>query len=127
MTALLPLIADTPLLPWRLRNGMLTFNSLLCGLLIGGMYAPGPPTLMLLATASVLALLLTVWVSALLARHNLPHLSAAFLTVDGQRSVALQLGDTVTISCDVDPLRLVPPEHNVFQVLATKLGWSGPR
>ena len=54
-------------------------------------------------------------------------LSAAFLTVDGQRSVALQLGDTVTISCDVDPLRLVPPDHNVFQVLATKLGWSGPR
>lgn len=53
--------------------------------------------------------------------------AAAFLTVDGQRSVALQLGDAVVISCDADPLMLVPPEHNVFQVLATKLGWSGPR
>ncbi|MEZ4451187.1 MAG: NAD(+)/NADH kinase [Nannocystaceae bacterium] len=53
--------------------------------------------------------------------------AAAFLTVDGQRSVALQLGDAVVISCDADPLMVVPPEHNVFQVLATKLGWSGPR
>lgn len=53
--------------------------------------------------------------------------AAAFLTVDGQRSVALQLGDVVAISCDAEPLRLVPPDHNVFQVLATKLGWSGPR
>ncbi|MCB9568065.1 MAG: NAD(+)/NADH kinase [Myxococcales bacterium] len=53
--------------------------------------------------------------------------AAAFLTVDGQRSVALQLGDVVAIACDPPPLKLVPPDHNVFHVLATKLGWSGPR
>ena len=53
--------------------------------------------------------------------------AGAFLTVDGQRSVALQLGDVVAISSDAEPLRLVPPDHNVFKVLATKLGWSGPR
>jgi NAD+ kinase len=53
--------------------------------------------------------------------------ASAFLTVDGQRSVALQLGDVVVIARDAEPLRMVPPEHNVFQVLATKLGWSGPR
>ena len=54
-------------------------------------------------------------------------IGSAFLTVDGQRSVALELGDQVTITCDVAPLRLVPPDHSVFRVLATKLGWSGPR
>lgn len=52
--------------------------------------------------------------------------AGAFLTVDGQRSVALQLGDVVAVSSDAEPLRLVPPDHNVFRVLATKLGWSGP-
>ena len=63
----------------RLRDGTLTFNSLLTGLLIGGLYLPGPPTLLLLLVASALSLLFTVWLSALLARHNLPNLSGPFL------------------------------------------------
>lgn len=64
---------------WRLRDGTLTFNSLLTGLLIGGLYVPDPASLLLLIVASSLSLLLTVWISAILARHNLPNLSAAFL------------------------------------------------
>jgi NAD+ kinase len=50
--------------------------------------------------------------------------SDAFLTVDGQTSVALELGDRVVIQDAAQPLRLCPPAISVFRVLATKLGWS---
>lgn len=50
--------------------------------------------------------------------------SAAFLTIDGQTSLALELGDVVEIRAADEPLRLCPPEISVFRVLATKLGWS---
>lgn len=50
--------------------------------------------------------------------------SDAFITVDGQTSVALELGDKVVIQAAAQPLRLCPPAISVFRVLATKLGWS---
>lgn len=53
-------------------------------------------------------------------------ISTAFLTIDGQRSVELALGDQVEISDAAEPLKLCSPESSVFEVLATKLGWSGP-
>jgi len=51
-------------------------------------------------------------------------ISAAFLTVDGQKSVELALGDQVVITAAGDPLKLCPPAISVFRVLATKLGWN---
>ncbi len=51
-------------------------------------------------------------------------ISAAFLTVDGQRSVELQLGDVVVATAADEPLKLCPPAISVFRVLATKLGWN---
>ena len=51
-------------------------------------------------------------------------ISAAFLTVDGQRSVELKLGDVVVATAASDPLQLCPPGVSVFKVLATKLGWN---
>ncbi|HEY0138260.1 MAG TPA: NAD(+)/NADH kinase [Nannocystis sp.] len=51
-------------------------------------------------------------------------ISAAFLTVDGQRSVELQLGDVVVATAADEPLKLCPPATSVFRVLATKLGWN---
>ena len=51
-------------------------------------------------------------------------ISAAFLTVDGQKSVELELGDEVTITAAPEPLMLCPPNFSVFRVLATKLGWN---
>jgi len=51
-------------------------------------------------------------------------ISAAFLTVDGQKSVELELGDEVTITAAHEPLKLCPPNFSVFRVLATKLGWN---
>lgn len=48
----------------------------------------------------------------------------ANLTIDGQTSVALELGDRVVIAAAAEPLRLCPPAYSVFRVLATKLGWS---
>lgn len=51
-------------------------------------------------------------------------ISAAFLTVDGQKSVELELGDQVTITAAHEPLKLCPPNFSVFRVLATKLGWN---
>lgn len=51
-------------------------------------------------------------------------ISAAFLTVDGQKSVELSLGDEVVITAAGDPLKLCPPATSVFRVLATKLGWN---
>jgi NAD+ kinase len=50
---------------------------------------------------------------------------AATLSVDGQWSYALQVGDCVSIRCADKPLRLVPPRVTVFEVLAHKLGWGG--
>jgi NAD+ kinase len=54
-------------------------------------------------------------------------ISEAFITVDGQRSEALCVGDEVLITAAEHSLKLCSPESNVFQVLAAKLGWSGPR
>jgi len=51
-------------------------------------------------------------------------ISAAFLTVDGQKSVELALGDLVVIAAAEQPLKLCPPGISVFRVLATKLGWN---
>ncbi|MCY1059658.1 NAD(+)/NADH kinase [Nannocystis sp. SCPEA4] len=48
----------------------------------------------------------------------------AFLTIDGQTSVSLELGDEIVILEAPEPLRLCPPAYSVFRVLATKLGWS---
>jgi NAD+ kinase len=50
---------------------------------------------------------------------------AATLSVDGQWSYALQVGDEVCIRCADHPLKLVPPRTTVFEVLAHKLGWGG--
>ncbi len=50
--------------------------------------------------------------------------AAAMLSVDGQWSFPLELGDEVRVRrADVE-LRLVPPRATVFDVLARKLGWS---
>ena len=51
-------------------------------------------------------------------------ISAAFLTIDGQRSVELELGDVVVATAASEPLKLCPPGISVFRVLATKLGWN---
>lgn len=48
----------------------------------------------------------------------------AFLTIDGQTSVSLELADKIVIHAAPEPLRLCPPAYSVFRVLATKLGWS---
>ncbi len=52
--------------------------------------------------------------------------SEAFLTIDGQTNIALEVGDRVEIRRSSEPLRMVPPAATVFEVLAHKLGWSGP-
>jgi NAD+ kinase len=52
--------------------------------------------------------------------------SEAFLTVDGQNNILLEVGDRVEIRAASDPLKMVPPASTVFEVLARKLGWSGP-
>ncbi|MCA9693093.1 MAG: NAD(+)/NADH kinase [Nannocystaceae bacterium] len=54
-------------------------------------------------------------------------ISEAFLTVDGEQSIELKVDDSVHITQAERPLKLVSPESNVFEVLAAKLGWSGPR
>jgi len=49
----------------------------------------------------------------------------ATLSVDGQWSVGLEVGDEVTIRAATEPLKLVPPNvSSVFAVLRHKLGWS---
>lgn len=52
--------------------------------------------------------------------------SEAILTVDGQSIVLLEVGDRVEIRAAQEPLRMVPPASSVFEVLARKMGWSGP-
>lgn len=51
--------------------------------------------------------------------------SDGYLTADGQWKVALELRDEIRMSAADTPLRLVPAQASVFQVLAAKLGWSG--
>jgi len=53
--------------------------------------------------------------------------SPASLSVDGQWNVPLEVGDEISIERAEPPLRLVPPRVSVFDVLAKKLGWSGPQ
>ncbi|HLT38789.1 MAG TPA: NAD(+)/NADH kinase [Enhygromyxa sp.] len=50
----------------------------------------------------------------------------AYLSADGQWQIALELGDEIRMSAAETPLRLVPAQASVFQVLSAKLGWSGP-
>jgi NAD+ kinase len=50
----------------------------------------------------------------------------ATLSVDGQWSVPLQVGDEVEITRADRPLQLVPPQSTVYEVLGHKLGWSAP-
>ncbi len=50
----------------------------------------------------------------------------ALLSVDGQWTIELRRGDLVRVRPDPRPLRLVPPQVSVFDVLAAKLGWSTP-
>lgn len=50
----------------------------------------------------------------------------ATLSVDGQWSVGLEVGDEVNIRAASQPLKLVPPHtSSVFAILRHKLGWSG--
>lgn len=50
----------------------------------------------------------------------------ATLSVDGQWSVGLEVGDEVSIRAAERPLKFVPPHtSSVFSVLRHKLGWSG--
>lgn len=51
----------------------------------------------------------------------------ATLSVDGLWGRSLRIDDEVQISRAPVPLRLVPPEATVFDVLTAKLGWSVPR
>jgi NAD+ kinase len=48
----------------------------------------------------------------------------SYLTADGQWKITLELGDEIHMSAAATPLRLVPAQASVFQVLSTKLGWS---
>jgi len=50
--------------------------------------------------------------------------SDGYLTADGQWKVALELRDEIRMSAADKPLRLVPAQASVFQVLSAKLGWS---
>lgn len=50
----------------------------------------------------------------------------ATLAVDGQWTTELRRGDEVILGAAERSLRLVPPSATVFQVLSSKLGWSGP-
>lgn len=50
----------------------------------------------------------------------------ATLSVDGLWGRTLKIGDEVKITRAPAPLRLVPPNATVFDVLTAKLGWSVP-
>ena len=52
--------------------------------------------------------------------------SAAMLTIDGQETLALEMGDVVQFRrAEHDALLVVPRETIFFSALRTKLGWSG--
>lgn len=53
-----------------------------------------------------------------------PSESDAYLSADGQWKVELELGDEIRLRAAAMPLRLVPPQASVFEVLAAKMGWS---
>jgi NAD+ kinase len=48
----------------------------------------------------------------------------ATLSVDGQWSMPLKVGDEISVCSAEIPLKLVPPQATVFEVLRSKLGWS---
>lgn len=50
--------------------------------------------------------------------------SDAYLTVDGQWKTELERGDRIVLRQCAVTVRMVPAKASVFQVLATKMGWS---
>lgn len=52
--------------------------------------------------------------------------SDGYLTADGQWKIPLQLDDEIRMKAATQPLRLVPANASVFDVLVAKMGWSRP-
>jgi len=64
---------------YALRQGELGFNTLMTGLVLGGIYEFSTVFLFILALASLLSMLLTLWFRKILLDHQLPYLSLPFL------------------------------------------------
>ena len=63
----------------KIRKGFYGFNSLLVGLGLGVYYQPGAGFFLILASASLLTLLLTLWLEGVIGKYTLPYLSLSFL------------------------------------------------
>ena len=62
-----------------IRRGDYSFNALLVGLGLGAYYVLNLPFLILLITAAIIVLLVTIFVSGILTKYGLPYLSVPFL------------------------------------------------
>ncbi len=63
----------------NIKKGYYGFNSLLVGLGLGVYYQPGTEFFIVLAFASILTLLLTLWFEGVIGKYGLPFLSLSFL------------------------------------------------
>ncbi|MEI6434783.1 MAG: urea transporter, partial [Bacteroidota bacterium] len=64
---------------YKIKKGYYGFNSLLVGLGLGVFYQPGTEYFIVLASASVLTLFLTLWLEGVIGKYALPYMSMSFL------------------------------------------------
>lgn len=102
------------LAPLLIKSGYYTFNVLLLGLAFGECYTFNGLFLLLLIVASVLALFLTVWFSALMARYKLPFLSVPFVFC-----IWLMLLSISTFSPNLMQLRTAESFHSPWSDMDT--------
>jgi urea transporter/murein DD-endopeptidase MepM/ murein hydrolase activator NlpD len=82
----------------NIRKGLYGFNSLLVGLGLGIYYKPGAEFFLVLASASLLTLFLTLWMQGVIGKYALPYLSLSFLIGTWLVSLASRQFTTLEIS-----------------------------
>ena len=82
----------------HIRKGYYGFNSLLVGLGLGVFYQPGPEYFLVLASASLLTLILTLWMEGVIGKYALPYLSLSFLLGSWMVSLASRQFTSLEIS-----------------------------
>lgn len=99
----------------NIRKGYYGFNSLLVGLGLGVFYQPGPEYFLVLASASLLTLVLTLWMEGVIGKYALPYLSLSFLLGTWMVSLASRQFTSLEIS-----------EHGIYMINEMyDLGGSG--
>lgn len=83
---------------FKIKKGYYGFNSLLVGLGLGVFYQPGTEYFIVLVSASLLTLFLTLWLEGFIGKYALPYMSLSFLVGTWLVSLASRQFTTLEVS-----------------------------